>query len=107
MGDKITKLSQAIRLGATFRPQCRGTYFKAKYDSALRVTQVSSCTLGAAYEAVSGSPSIGVGADDLVANTLELRFPEASAVMEQVPYLNDVERLTREQIAAKAEEKGL
>jgi hypothetical protein len=40
--DKITKLSQAIRLGATIRGQCFGSFFKNE----------QSCALGAAMEAI-------------------------------------------------------
>lgn len=43
--DKITKLSQAIRLGATFRPQCFGNLFQATDDG------LGSCAIGAALEA--------------------------------------------------------
>jgi hypothetical protein len=38
----ITKLSQAIRIGAKIRPQCRGSYF----------SEGRSCALGAAMEAM-------------------------------------------------------
>lgn len=44
MADKLTKLSAAIRLGSTFRPQCRGRFFQ----------DGGSCVLGAAYEAITG-----------------------------------------------------
>lgn len=44
--DKITKLSQAIRLGATFRPQGHGEYF----------ADGNSCAIGAALEACGWGP---------------------------------------------------
>lgn len=40
--DKITKLSDAIRLGATFREQCFGLFFEDQ----------KSCAIGAALEAL-------------------------------------------------------
>jgi hypothetical protein len=48
--EEITKLSEAIRIGATKRPQCTGDYF----DNG------GSCALGAAWEAMgTGSPASG------------------------------------------------
>lgn len=44
MSDKITKLSQAIQLGATFQPQCIGAWFK----------DGKSCAIGSALEALTG-----------------------------------------------------
>ena len=52
MSDKIKTLSQAIRLGATFRPQCRFTLFKNNDQG-----QLASCAFGAAYEALTGYTS--------------------------------------------------
>lgn len=43
---KITKLSDAIRIGSALRPQCTGAMFKGG----------GSCALGAAYEALFGYP---------------------------------------------------
>lgn len=42
MSDKIKTLSQAIRVGATFRPQCFHSFFD----------KGATCALGAAMEAV-------------------------------------------------------
>ncbi len=42
MSDKVRKLSDAIRLGATFRPQCFDTFFK----------DGGSCAWGAAFESI-------------------------------------------------------
>ena len=55
--DKITTLSQAIRLGATFRDQCFGHFFQ--YGK--------SCAIGAAMEAV--------GLDQNQYDDLGKRFP--------------------------------
>lgn len=44
MADKIKKLSEAIRLGATFRPQCRYALFR----------DGMSCVQGQAYVALTG-----------------------------------------------------
>lgn len=87
MSDKIKKLSDAIRLGATFRPQCTERYFKGK----------GSCALGAAAEAVGISSPIG--------GKLYARFPElhcvelnGRALWSKITQLND-SGSTREQIA--------
>lgn len=54
--DKITKLSQAIRLGATFRPQCHGGLFRPKETQ--HGTVLASCAVGAAIEALYGIEEI-------------------------------------------------
>lgn len=43
------KLSEAIRLGAEKRPQCRGSYFDQRYGYNVNFT-IHSCVLGAALE---------------------------------------------------------
>lgn len=99
--DKITKLSQAIRLGATFRPQIRDQYMNKQ----------GSCALGAAMEAL--------GITDWRAhhprNLFYERFPEIKdksssgrmSILAYVIFLNDHSRWTREQIADWLETKGL
>ena len=120
--DKITKLSQAIRLGATFRPQCYGHMF---HDG-------SSCALGAAAEAVGAKPDDGGSsvqdeADepfDSPWSMLRVRFSEqldaratdneaisgvgsSVGVQRMIVFLNDSARWTRERIAQYLEDMGL
>lgn len=100
--DKIKKLSDAIELGATFRPQAYGRFFG----------DGRSCALGAASEAVYGGECF----DDRLSD----RFPELLGyayftvgnltrehnqqnevrLASYITFLNDVLRLTREEIAA-------
>jgi len=94
MSDKITKLSDAIRLGATFKPQCTGTFF----DNG------RSCALGAALDAMA--------TDD--PNELVRRFPHLEqhrnsfgwTLYSIIVELNDQEHWTRERIASWLESIG-
>jgi hypothetical protein len=100
MGDKIKKLSDAIRLGATFRPQCRRTLFDLG----------SSCAIGAAYEALTGintTEGYNLSTSPSVEGLLARRFGVSMELLDEVIGWNDHERLTREQIADRLEAKGL
>ncbi len=122
--DKITKLSQAIRLGSTFRPQCeRHLYHHGKQ---------ASCALGAAAEAVGlvdwddwTDCIIGPRPEAVTAaqGALEKRFPELAGMiigeppvtpwfggtdlLRTIVYLNDVAHWSRERISDWLESKGL
>jgi len=93
--DKISKLSQAIRLGATFRPQCRRSYFDK---------DGGSCAVGAAYEVVTGKSD---PLDGTVGTVLNKRFDLPDGVLSKVIFKNDHMGMTREQIADCLEEAGL
>lgn len=94
--DKITKLSQAIRLGATFRPQC----YKTPFD------YVGSCVLGAAYEAITGIRSPSLGSYSMRV-WLAMRFGLDTDDLLVIVEMNDRWHMTREQIADWLEAKGL
>lgn len=96
--DKIKTLSEAIALGATFRPQCTGYMF---FNGA-------TCALGAASEAIGVQLTFHIGLD-----ALEKRFPYITSKYVDCPEcgdmlliklaiidLNDNHFWTREQIAS-------
>ena len=97
--DKITKLSDAIRLGATFRPQCKVMLFN----------RGKSCALGAAAEALGYT----------WAEELKARFPDLGRPMKHpmgerarnlwdiISDLNDNHDWTREQISSWLAAQGL
>lgn len=92
--QQITKLSQAIRIGAKLRPQCRDGFFTDSHGT---------CALGAAYEAVSGNLPPVVGA--MVVERLRahgIQFPEP---FPNIICWND-SGMTREAIADKLEAMG-
>lgn len=93
MSDKIKTLSQAIRLGATFRPQCKLAFFK---DGA-------SCALGAALEALGFASEF---ANDGATVWLWRRFNIKLNDLNNVARLNDA-GWTREAIASWLEAQGL
>jgi hypothetical protein len=103
--DKIRRLSDAIRLGATFRPQCIGHLFR----------DGKSCALGAAYEAVNNSITGPRKANVLMrrfpALKEKVRHPLTSGITDKlvcvIPSLNDAHRWTRERIADWLESIGL
>lgn len=88
---KITKLSEAIRIGARLRPQCTAVFFS---DGA-------SCAIGAAMEAT------GIAYGD-TPNTGELHklFPALDEFAMSIYAKND-DGWTREQIADWLEKQGL
>ncbi len=95
MADKFKKLSQAIRLGATFHPQCI-TYYRVKD---MEGKTIATCALGAAMEAL-GPRSVGKS------NIME-RFPEISNnLCDEIIKRNDRLYQTREQIADWLESQG-
>ena len=84
------KLSEAIREGAKLRPQCKGAFYSTNDQGV-----VSSCALGAAYEAVTGElPHAPLIDWHDVPN-----FPELPSTIEtRIIAMNDSGR-TREEIA--------
>lgn len=101
MADKLTKLSQAIRLGATFRPQCTGAYFLHQMEDP---KDIRSCAVGAAFEAVTGRTDIKNTEE---VNELYKRFGMACMpIHEQIVKANDY-GVSRETIACWLESKGL
>lgn len=102
MADKLQKLSQAIRLGATFRPQGRGSLFGYGIDGVLH-----SCAIGAAFEAIGGLPETGVFGITARDAILQ-RFPDASIdTTNSIITQNDTLHWSREEIADKLEAQGL
>lgn len=96
MSDKIKTLSQAIKLGATFRPQCRAFYYK----------NGESCAIGAAYEATFHKlPDNHAG---LVCAELRDRYSMATNgnLFTTIILRNDHSRQTREEIAEWLESIG-
>lgn len=94
--QQITKVSQAIRIGAKIRPQCRGTFFR----------DGGSCAMGAMAEAMG----VPYGSElPLMAVAYALWVPATIAFAQKVrmtlPVANDT-GWTREQIADKLEELG-
>ncbi len=102
MSDKIDKLSTAIRVGASYRPQCFG--FLAIRDGYNGIA--FTCALGGAVMALN--PNYGFG--ELILNgreTLEYRFPLVPSVLfSHIQHFNDVDRWSREKIADYVESKG-
>lgn len=102
--DKLTKLSDAIRLGASFRPQCRGRLFLQQGN------EIHSCAIGAALEAY------GVTAHEFLLdpNTLPtmrrlgmlVEGDCASSLFKDIARRNDSGQ-TREEIAEWLSAKGL
>ncbi len=100
MSDKLKSLSDAIRLGATFRPQCRGTTSRRLIDS-----QIGTCALGAAMEAVFGFNEVASSPNGTL-QQLAKRFPNEEAWFDIIVTWNDgSEYLTREQIADRLDER--
>lgn len=95
--DKLTKLSQAIRLGATFHPQCFGAICQVDRDGNVTHT----CAVGGALEAIGIPANGGSGI-----NALCKRF-DAYYILGDVMNRNDKNKWTREQIADWLEAQGL
>lgn len=91
---EISRLSQAIRVGAKLRGQCRHALFD----------QGRSCALGAAYEALTGNTE-PVGTAN-VAWFLERKFRVPMPVLVQVTDYNDGLFWSRERIAEWLEAQG-
>lgn len=99
MSDKLRTFSQAIRLGASFRPQAFGIMFDA---------DGGSCAIGAAYEAVTGIGGFEQnGRATEIYKELEKRFPGSERIGHSIVIFNDGTKFTREQIADWVEEQGL
>lgn len=100
--DKISKLSQAIRLGATFRPQCRGDLFR----------DGKSCAIAAAYEAVTGNSQYGPETEgEHPGSVLQERFGMTVRIWQEIVNRNNgrfgFPLSTREEIADWLESEGL
>jgi len=109
------KLSEAIRLGAKLRPQCKSSFFS--FESTPKgVSCKGSCALGAAYEGYYGTR--GDGSPETISDSLSKRFPVLHRVVDEqlvpdcikrehglhlvnnvIASLNDYKGWTREQIA--------
>ncbi len=98
MSDKIKKLSDAIRLGATFKAQARGGY----------LIDNRTCALGAAAEAIG----MDIAATDNVAAQLRQRFSallnfyDNKSLFEMIVEMNDMGH-SRESIADWLKRQGL
>lgn len=77
MSDKIKTLSQAIRLGATFRPQC----FAGFYDEASGIGR--TCAFGAAFEACGAEVQLG-----------SLAWPQFIRILRERGWLENVRQKT-------------
>lgn len=99
MGDKIKTLSQAIRLGSTFRPQ---GFHAAPEQKANNV----SCALLAAAEALTGEL---VGCSSEAMWTVGERFDLIGRhlLFQEIFDRNDKHRQTREEIADWLQSQGL
>lgn len=99
MSDKIKKLSDAIRLGATFRPQCFNVLFG----------RGGSCALGAAYEVLTGINEEKYYEQDkapAAGPLIQRRFGVSDFIICCITSRNDSGE-TREQIADWLESIGL
>jgi hypothetical protein len=95
---KTLKLSEAIRKGARLRPQGTGWWHR----------DGKSCALGAAYEALTGritNDYSGVTLETI--HIMATAFPAFYALTHEIGKMNDIQHLTREQIADWLEAQGL
>lgn len=108
---QLRALAQAMRHGATLRPQAGNTLFGIPFDFAL-CEQIGSCALGSVYEAVYGTFDLTDHATKMT--LLSQRFPVLNlevyspikaeqyipaSLRFQITRLNDEHHWTREQIA--------
>lgn len=96
-------LSEAIRIGATKRPQCIGSLFSTSNNG--------SCALGAAYEGIHPYNE-DVSGDD-IEELLYSTFPylcndtiEGVIIVNHILHMNDTKEMTREAIADWLAERG-
>jgi hypothetical protein len=102
MSDKIKKLSEAIRLGATFHPQGYYAFFQYRSEENHRHEIEATCTLGAAAEAVM------LGSREVSIDSLQKRFPKVSReTLKECIKKNDTDKISREVIADWLEAQGL
>jgi hypothetical protein len=95
---KTLKLSEAIRIGASYRPQ--------GFNGVLsQIHEGTSCALHAAYEAVTGGPAHDEGSDTSY-NLTQWAYRIFGNAATNVIYKNDDEKWTREQIADWLESRG-
>lgn len=95
--NRKLKLSEAIRIGAQYRPQCQGAWFSSD----------GSCALGAAYEALHGYGNIaGFQRIDNHGNNLMEALGAPPSFLGEITWRNDHAGMTREQIADWLEAKG-
>ena len=92
--QRITKLSQAIRIGARLRPQSLCGYFDAG----------RSCAIGAAYEAIFGFPMKSKTDHQGVCDLYD-KMPVIRGLAHSIVGWND-SGMTREAIADRLEAEG-
>lgn len=108
------KLSEAIRIGSTKRPQCKTVFFQSDNNG----MATHSCVLGAAYEAITGKTPLDLDDvqllafwdlnDPLLAHPIGTRALEGSStIMEGLIELNDYAGWSRERIADWLESLGM
>jgi len=110
MSDKITRLSQAIRLGATFHPQCFGSVCVRGPQNNI----VETCALGAAAEAVFGESVFRECFGSELIDRLYYRFQFLNSPMgldrptwaQWIATRNDKDKWSREKIADELEAGG-
>ena len=111
------RLSEAILLGAMLRPQGVEDFFSVQHDPITNQEIITSCALGAAYEAVTGKHDMETMSNEdfregfLSALSLKAKMPCKCRVAcgedfgiwpleSAIPHLNDEHKWTRERIAA-------
>ena len=90
------KLSQAIRVGAMYRGQCTGTWFK----------DGRSCALGAAWEGLHGYGARQPEKPSDYGNSLMIALGAPPNLLGAITNLNDRSGWTREGIADWLESQG-
>lgn len=106
--DKITKLSQAIRIGAAAHPKCFGSIMKLSHHSTRGYSIKSTCALGAAWVALHPDQIPTSISTTAVEDELRKRFPLVADVdFNSIIAWNDRDGYSRNQIAEKLEKKGL
>jgi hypothetical protein len=99
MADKIKKLSQAIRLGATFKPQYFGSLCNDRHNPQY------TCALGAALDAICKLDAFVNQREDyikILKDRFNIPFFELPVIIRQ----NDKCKISREMIADTLEHKG-
>lgn len=98
--DKLKKLSQAIRLGATIHKQCTNMMWSQHTNG-----EWHTCAIGAAYFALHGEMTPPENSS--IADSVAKRFCVPLSLLDSIMRMNDERRMTREAIADKLEAQGL